>query len=175
MKNNEYSLSLLCDFYELTMGRGYFNSSIKDDIAYFDVFYRKVPDGGGYAVAAGLEQIVRYIEDLHFSPADIAFLRSKNKFDEAFLDYLAAFRFTGDVWAVPEGTVIFPGEPILTVRAPAIEAQLIETYVLLSLNHQSLIATKASRMVRVAGGRPISEFGSRRAHGEDAEIGRAHV
>ena len=170
MKNNEYSLSLLCDFYELTMGRGYFNTPLKDDIAYFDVFYRRVPDGGGYAVAAGLEQIVRYIEDLHFSPADIAFLRSKNIFDEAFLDYLAAFRFTGDVWAVPEGTVIFPGEPILTVRAPSIEAQLIETYVLLSLNHQSLIATKASRMVRVAGGRPISEFGSRRAHGEDAAV-----
>jgi len=170
MKNNEYSLALLCDFYELTMGRGYFSTPIQNDIAYFDVFFRRVPDGGGYAVAAGLEQIVRYIEDLHFSPADIAFLRSKNLFDEAFLGYLASFRFTGDIWAVPEGTVIFPGEPILTVRAPAMEAQLVETYVLLTLNHQSLIATKASRMVRVADGRPISEFGSRRAHGEDAAV-----
>ena len=170
MKNNEYSLALLCDFYEITMGRGYFHSPMKNDIAYFDVFFRKVPDGGGYAVAAGLEQIIHYIESLHFSPADIAFLRSKNLFDEPFLEYLANFRFSGDIWSVPEGTVIFPGEPILTVRAPVIEAQLIETYVLLALNHQSLIATKASRMVRAADGRPISEFGSRRAHGEDAAV-----
>lgn len=170
MKNNEYSLALLCDFYEITMGRGYFHSPMKNDIAYFDVFFRKVPDGGGYAVAAGLEQIIHYIESLHFSPADIAFLRSKNIFDEPFLEYLSTFRFSGDIWSVPEGTVIFPGEPILTVRAPVIEAQLIETYVLLALNHQSLIATKASRMVRAADGRPISEFGSRRAHGEDAAV-----
>ena len=170
MKNNEYSLALLCDFYEITMGRGYFHSPMKNDIAYFDVFFRKVPDGGGYAVAAGLEQIIHYIQSLRFSPADIAFLRSKNLFDEPFLEYLAHFRFSGDIWSVPEGTVIFPGEPILTVRAPVIEAQLIETYVLLALNHQSLIATKASRMVRAAEGRPISEFGSRRAHGEDAAV-----
>lgn len=170
MKNDEYSLALLCDFYELTMGRGYFNSPIKDKIAYFDVFFRRVPDKGGYAIAAGLEQIASYIEGLHFTEDDIAFLREKNIFDDAFLDYLKDFKFTGDIWAVPEGTVIFPHEPILTVRAPVIEAQLIETYVLLALNHQSLIATKASRMVRAAKGRPISEFGSRRAHGEDAAV-----
>ncbi len=170
MKNNEYSLSLLCDFYELTMGRGYFDTEKRNTIAYFDVFFRRVPDGGGYAITAGLEQIVHYIEDLHFTEADIEFLRGKGIFSEEFLKYLADFRFTGDIWGVPEGSVIFPGEPILTVRAPVMEAQLIETYVLLSLNHQSLIATKASRMVRAAKGRPISEFGSRRAHGEDAAV-----
>ncbi|MBQ4590897.1 MAG: nicotinate phosphoribosyltransferase [Clostridia bacterium] len=170
MKRDEYSLALLCDFYELTMSRGYFETEMRNKIAYFDVFFRRVPDGGGYAIAAGLEQIVRYIEDLRFTDSDIEYLRGKNKFSEEFLDYLAGFRFNGDIWAVPEGTVIFPGEPILTVRANTIEAQLIETYVLLALNHQSLIATKASRMVRAAKGRPISEFGSRRAHGEDAAV-----
>lgn len=170
MKNNEYSLALLCDFYELTMGRGYFNSEMKNKSAYFDVFFRRVPDGGGYAIAAGLEQIIQYIETLKFTAADIEFLRSKNIFDDEFLKYLEEFKFTGDIWAVPEGTVIFPGEPILTVHAPVVQAQLIETYVLLALNHQSLIATKASRMVRAAKGRPISEFGSRRAHGEDAAV-----
>lgn len=164
------NLALLCDFYELTMGRGYFHSGHRDTIAYFDVFFRKNPDGGGYAIACGLEQIAEYIKNLHFNEDDIEYLRSTEKFDEAFLKYLKKFRFTGDIWAVTEGTVIFPGEPILTVRAPVIEAQLIETYVLLCINHQSLIATKASRMVRVAGGRPISEFGSRRAHGEDAAV-----
>lgn len=170
MKRDEYSLALLCDFYELTMSRGYFETEMRDRIAYFDVFFRRVPDGGGYAIAAGLEQIVRYIEDLRFTESDIEYLRGKGMFSEEFLEYLAGFRFTGDIWAVPEGTVIFPGEPILTVRAATIEAQLIETYVLLALNHQSLIATKASRMVRAAKGRPISEFGSRRAHGEDAAV-----
>lgn len=168
--HSEYSLALLCDFYELTMGRGYFHSEMKERIAYFDVFFRRVPDGGGYAIAAGLEQIIQYIEELHFTDADIDFLREKKIFDEDFLSYLRNFTFTGDIWSVPEGTVIFPGEPILTVRTPAIQAQLIETYVLLALNHQSLIATKASRMVRAAKGRPISEFGSRRAHGEDAAV-----
>jgi len=170
MKNNEYSLALLCDFYELTMGRGYFETEMRNKIAYFDVFFRRVPDGGGYAIAAGLEQIVHYIKDLHFTAEDIDFLRGKNLFNEEFLEFLRSFKFSGDIWAVPEGTVIFPAEPILTVRAPAIEAQLIETYLLLALNHQSLIATKASRMVRAAKGRPISEFGSRRAHGEDAAV-----
>lgn len=170
MKRDEYSLALLCDFYELTMSRGYFETKMRDKIAYFDVFFRRIPDGGGYAIAAGLEQIVHYIEDLRFTESDIEFLREKNIFSEEFLEYLSTFRFTGDIWAVPEGTVIFPGEPILTVRANTIEAQLIETYVLLALNHQSLIATKASRMVRAAKGRPISEFGSRRAHGEDAAV-----
>ncbi|MGN1409030.1 MAG: nicotinate phosphoribosyltransferase [Eubacteriales bacterium] len=152
------------------MSRGYFETEMRKKIAYFDVFFRRVPDGGGYAIAAGLEQIVHYIENLRFTPADIEFLRGKKIFSEEFLSYLADFRFTGDIWGVPEGTVIFPGEPILTVRAPVIQAQLIETYVLLALNHQSLIATKASRMVRAAKGRPISEFGSRRAHGEDAAV-----
>lgn len=170
MKNDEYSLALLCDFYELTMSRGYFETEMRDKIAYFDVFFRRVPDGGGYAIAAGLEQIIHYIENLKFTKADIEFLRGKKIFSEEFLRYLSEFRFTGDIWGVPEGTVIFPGEPILTVRAPVIQAQLIETYVLLALNHQSLIATKASRMVRAAKGRPISEFGSRRAHGEDAAV-----
>ncbi len=168
--SKEYNLALLCDFYELTMGRGYFNTEMKDKIAYFDVFFRRVPDGGGYAIAAGLQQIMDYVENLHFTDSDIEYLRTKNIFDEEFLDYLRNFSFTGDIWAVPEGTVIFPGEPILTVRAPAIEAQLIETYILLAFNHQCLIATKASRMVRAAKGRPISEFGSRRAHGEDAAV-----
>ena len=170
MKNNEYSLALLCDFYELTMGRGYFDTDKRNTIAYFDVFFRRVPDGGGYAITAGLEQIVHYIENLSFTEADIEFLRGNGIFSEEFLKYLAEFKFTGDIWGVPEGSVIFPGEPILTVRAPVIQAQLVETYVLLSLNHQSLIATKASRMVRAAKGRPISEFGSRRAHGEDAAV-----
>ncbi len=170
MKIDDYSLALLCDFYELTMSCGYFESDMRNKIAYFDVFFRRVPDGGGYAIAAGLEQIVRYIEELRFNESDIDYLRGRNIFSEEFLAYLADFRFTGDIWAVPEGTVIFPGEPILTVRAPTIEAQLIETYVLLALNHQCLIATKASRMVRAAKGRPISEFGSRRAHGEDAAV-----
>ncbi|MBO6053079.1 MAG: nicotinate phosphoribosyltransferase, partial [Clostridia bacterium] len=170
MRTDDYNLALLCDFYELTMGRGYFNTPLRDRIAYFDVFYRRVPDGGGYAIAAGLEQIIDYIRDLHFSDEDIEFLRQKKIFDEEFLRWLRRFRFHGDIWGVPEGSVIFPYEPILTVRAPVIEAQLIETYVLLVLNHESLVATKANRMVRAAEGRPISEFGSRRAHGESAAV-----
>ena len=129
-----------------------------------------MPDGGGYAIAAGLEQIAEYVRDLHFDDSDMEYLRSKKLFDEDFLAYLKNFRFTGDIWAMPEGTVIFPGEPIMTVRAPLIEAQLIETYVLLQINHQSMIATKASRIVRAADGRAVSEFGSRRAHGESAAV-----
>lgn len=168
--NKETTLSLLCDFYELTMGRGYFAAGMADQIAYFDVFFRTVPDGGGYAIAAGLEQIAEYVRDLHFDDSDMEYLRSKKLFDEDFLAYLKSFRFTGDIWAMPEGTVIFPGEPIMTVRAPLIEAQLIETYVLLQINHQSMIATKASRIVRAADGRAVSEFGSRRAHGESAAV-----
>ncbi|NCB63288.1 MAG: nicotinate phosphoribosyltransferase, partial [Clostridia bacterium] len=166
-KNN---YTLLCDFYELTMGNGYFQTGIKDRVCYFDVFFRDVPDGGGFALAAGLEQVIDYIQDLRFTEEDIAYLRSKGCFAEAFLDYLKGFRFTGDIWAVPEGTPIFPGEPFLTVRAPAIEAQFIETYVLLTLNHQSLIATKSNRIVRSAQGRPVSEFGSRRAQGTDGAV-----
>lgn len=170
MKNIKRNLTMLCDFYELTMSQGYFKCGIKDRIVYFDVFYRDNPDGGGFAVVAGLEQIVEYINDLHFDEDDISYLRSKGIFCEEFLDYLSSFRFTGDIWAIPEGTVVFPGEPLMTVRAPAIEAQFIETYVLLMINHQSLIATKAARLTRAAKGRTVSEFGSRRAQGADAAI-----
>ena len=167
---NNVNYTMLCDFYELTMGNGYFEKGYKDKICYFDVFYRRVPDGGGYAIACGLEQIIDYITDLHFDDKDIAYLRNKGIFSEEFLNYLKDFKFTGDIWAVPEGTVIFPNEPIMTVRAPAIQAQLIETFVLLTINHQSLIATKANRIVRAANGKAISEFGSRRAHGPDAAV-----
>ena len=162
--------TMLFDFYELTMGNGYFLNGFKDKISYFDVFYRQNPDNGGYSIACGLEQVVDYIRDLKFTDDDIAYLRSKNIFDDRFLEYLKGFRFTGDIFAVPEGTVIFPGEPIMTVRAPAIEAQFIETFVLLTINHQSLIATKANRIVRAAEGRAISEFGSRRAQGPGGAI-----
>ena len=150
MKNIKRNLTMLCDFYELTMSNGYFKCGIKDKTVYFDVFYRDNPDGGGFAVAAGLEQIVEYINDLHFDEDDIEYLRSKNIFEEEFLEYLRDFKFTGDIWAIPEGTVVFPGEPLITVRAKAIEAQFIETYVLMMINHQSLIATKAARLTRAA-------------------------
>ena len=167
---NQRNLSMLCDFYELTMGNGYFKHGFEKKIAYFDVFFRNVPDGGGFAIAAGLEQVVEYIQQLHFDDEDIEFLRGKGIFDEQFLTYLRNFHFSGDIYAVPEGTPVFPGEPILTVRAPAIEAQLVETYVLLALNHQTMIATKACRIVRAAQGRAVLEFGSRRAQGADAAI-----
>ena len=170
MKNLDRNLTMLCDFYELTMAQGYFKSGMKNQIVYFDVFYRDNPDHGGYAIAAGLEQIVDYIKNLRFTEEDVAYLRSKGCFDEDFLSELRAFRFTGDIWAIPEGTVVFPGEPLMTVRAPVMEAQFIETYVLMMINHQSLIATKASRIVRAAKGRAVSEFGSRRAQGADAAI-----
>ncbi len=150
MKDISRNLTMLCDFYELTMAGGYFRSGIGDRIAYFDLFYRDNPDGGGYAVVAGLEQIVDYIRNLHFTEEDIAFLRGKGCFDEPFLDYLRSFRFT--------------------VRAPAIQAQFIETYLLMIVNHESLIATKAARITRAAKGRAVSEFGSRRAQGADAAI-----
>ena len=156
---------MLCDFYELTMGNGYFAEGMRDRICYFDVFFRDVPDQGGYAVAAGLEAIVDYVQNLHFDEEDIAYLRSRGIFREDFLDFLKNFKFTGDIWAIPEGTPIFPMEPVITVRAPAIQAQLLETYMLLEFNHQSLIATKASRICRAAGGRAVLEFGSRRAQG----------
>ena len=164
------NMTMLCDFYELTMGNGYFENGFKDKITYFDVFFRRVPDKGGFAIAAGLEQLIRYIEDLHFPPEDIAYLRGRNLFCEEFLEYLANFRFTGDIYAVPEGTPVFPKEPLVVVRAPAIEAQLIETFTLLTVNHQSLIATKANRITRAARGRTVLEFGSRRAQGSDAAI-----
>lgn len=162
---NGINLTMLCDFYELTMGNGYFKEGMQDMITYFDVFYRDVPDKGGFAIAAGLEQIIDYVQNLHFDREDIEYLRSRGLFDEGFLDYLSNFRFTGDIWAVPEGTPIFPREPVITVRAPAIQAQLLETYILLEINHQSLIATKANRICRAAGGRAVLEFGSRRAQG----------
>ena len=167
---DKINLTMLCDFYELTMSYGYFEHGYRDRITYFDVFYRQCPDGGGFAIAAGLEQIIQYIQELHFDPEDIEYLRGRNLFSEEFLEYLANFKFTGDIWAVPEGTPVFPKEPIMTVRAPAIEAQLIETFLLLSINHQSLIATKANRVVRAAQGRTVQEFGSRRAQGADAAI-----
>lgn len=168
MDLNNYTL--LCDFYELTMANGYFQTDYKDTITYFDLFYRKNPDKGGFVICAGLESVVEYIQNLHFFDDDIEYLRSKGIFCEEFLDYLKNFKFTGDIYAVKEGTPIFPYEPIITVRAKAIEAQLIETYLLLAMNHQSLIATKASRIVRAAEGRPVMEFGSRRAQGTAAAI-----
>lgn len=166
----EENLTLLTDFYELTMAGGYFEHGLKDQIVYFDMFFRRIPDDGGFAIMAGLEQLIQYIESLSFTDDDIAFLRSKNIFSEGFLDYLKSFSFTCDVWAIPEGTPIFPGEPIITVRGPAIQAQFIETMVLLCINHQSLIATKACRITAAAQGRPVMEFGSRRAQGFDGAI-----
>ena len=167
--------AMLVDFYEFTMSYGYFKTGYYRRRTVFDVFFRDIPDGGGFAVAAGLARVVEYVRDLHFEEEDIAYLRGKNLFDEDFLDYLRHFRFTGDIYAVPEGTPVFPGEPILTVCAPAIEAQLMETYLLLTLNHQSLIATKANRIVRAAAGRTVLEFGSRRAQGADGAIAGARA
>ena len=161
---------MLTDFYELTMANGYFETGMAEDIAYFDMFFRKVPDGGGFAIMAGLEQTIDYLKNLKFTEEDIEYLRSKNMFCEEFLDYLRNFKFKCDVWAVPEGTPIFPHEPIVTVRGPVMQAQFIETMVLLTINHQSLIATKANRIVRAAKGRPVMEFGTRRAHGGDAAV-----
>ena len=152
------------------MANGYFELGKADETSYFDVFFRKVPDGGGFAIAAGLEQVIEYIKNLKFTDEDIAFLEGKGMFSKDFLDYLRTFRFTGDIYAVPEGTPVFPNEPIMTIKAPAVEAQFIETYILLCLNHQSLIATKANRIVRAAQGRPVMEFGSRRAQGGDGAI-----
>jgi len=164
------NLTLLCDFYELTMANGYFLCGKRDTVAYFDVFFRDVPDGGGFAIAAGLGQIIEYIKNLHFDDEDIEYLRAQELFDEEFLDYLRDFKFSGDIYAVPEGTPIFPREPVLTVKAPIIEAQFIETYILTAFNHQSLIATKANRIARAADGRAVSEFGARRAQGADAAL-----
>lgn len=161
---------MLCDFYELTMANGYFVKGMADRITYFDIFFREIPDGGGFAIAAGLEQIIDYVKNLHFTEDDIEYLRGRGCFDERFLEMLRNFRFTGDIWAVPEGTPIFPSEPVITVRAPAYQAQFIETYLLLVFNHQSLVATKANRIVCAAEGRPVSEFGSRRAQGASAAI-----
>ena len=173
--DQKLNMTMLCDFYELTMGNGYLKAGFQDRITYFDVYFRSVPDGGGYAIAAGLDQLIDYIEDLHFDQQDIDYLRGRGIFCEEFLDYLANFHFSGDIYAVPEGTPVFPKEPMVVVRAPAIEAQLLETFALLTVNHQSLIATKANRIVRAAKGRAVMEFGSRRAQGSAAAIDGARA
>lgn len=164
------NLTMLTDFYELTMSNGYFEHGLMDTIAYFDMFFRKVPDGGGFAIMAGVEQLIEYLKNLRFTPEDIEYLRSKKMFSEDFLKYLENFKFECDVWAIPEGTPIFPNEPIVTVVGPVIQAQFVETMVLLTINHQSLIATKANRIVRAAQGRPVMEFGSRRAQSYDGAV-----
>lgn len=164
------NLTMLTDFYEFTMANGYFEYGYKDKIAYFDMFFRKVPDGGGFAIMVGVEQLIHYLKNLKFEQEDIEYLRSKKIFSEEFLEYLKNFKFACDVWAMPEGTPIFPGEPIVIVRGPIIQAQFLETMLLLTINHQSLIATKANRIVRAAAGRDVMEFGSRRAQGYDAAI-----
>ena len=168
--NDGINLTMLTDFYEITMANGYFETGMAEKIAYFDMFFRKVPDGGGFAIMAGLEQVIDYLSHLKFTEKDIAYLRSKNCFSEKFLDYLKEFEFQCDVWAVPEGTPIFPGEPIVTVRGPVVQAQFVETMILLIINHQSLIATKANRVVRAAQGKPVMEFGTRRSHGTAAAM-----
>ena len=167
MKRN---LTMLTDFYEITMSNGYFQYGFREKEAVFDMFFRKIPDEGGFAIFAGLEQLVEYLKNLKFTEEDIAYLREKGQFSEEFLQYLANFKFTCDIWSVKEGTPIFPYEPVVVVRGPIIQAQLIETMVLLTINHQSLMATKSNRIVRAAQGRPISEFGSRRAQSYDAAI-----
>lgn len=164
------NLTMLTDFYELTMLQGYFDQEMEDCIATFDMYFRKVPDDGGYAIMAGVEPLIEYLQNLTFSVEDIEFLRGLGLFGEPFLDMLSNFNFTCDVYAVPEGTPIFPNEPIVTVKGPIIQAQFIETMVLLTINHQSLIATKTSRIVHSANGLPVVEFGARRAHGYDASI-----
>ena len=163
------NLTLLTDFYELTMMQGYFKNHSNQTVI-FDVFYRDNPCNGSYAITAGLEQMIEYIENLRFSEADVEYLRSLNMFDEDFLDYLSNFRFSGDIYAIPEGTVVFPREPLVKIIAPAMEAQLVETAILNIINHQSLIATKASRVCYAARGDGVMEFGLRRAQGPDAGI-----
>ena len=164
------NLTMLADFYEFTMANGYLESGMEDTIAYFDMFFRSIPDGGGFAIMAGVEQLIGYLKNLKFYDEDIEYFRSKDMFSEEFLEYLKNFEFKCDVWAIPEGTPIFPGEPIVVVRGPIIQAQIIETMVLLTINHQSLIATKSNRIVRAAEGRPVMEFGSRRAQGYEGAI-----
>ena len=168
MKNSKLNLTMIMDLYELTMANGIFTSDMRDTVSYFDMFFRRVPDKGGYAIMAGLEQLIEYMENLKFEEEDIEYLKSLNLFCDEFIDYLKDFKFCCDVWAVPEGTVIFPHEPIITVRGPAMQALMLETMLLVTINHQSLIATKANRIVRAAQGRPVMEFGARRAHGNGA-------
>ena len=168
--NERINLSMLTDFYEITMANGFIENGISDREACFDMFFRKIPDNGGFAIMAGIEQLLDYIRNLKFSQADIEYLRAKNLFSEEFLTYLSNFKFECDIWAVPEGMPIFPAEPIVVVKGPLLQAQFIETMVLLTINHQSLIATKANRVVRAAEGKPIMEFGSRRAQGYDGAM-----
>lgn len=167
---NDRNLTLLTDFYELTMGNGYLENGLADTVCCFDLYFRKVPDNGGFAVMCGLEQAINYIKKLSFTDEDIAYLRHKKIFSEKFLDYLRNFKFSCDVWAIPEGTPVFPNEPLVIVKGPAIQAQLMETMLLLCINHQCLIATKAARIVKAADGRAVMEFGSRRAQGSDGAI-----
>lgn len=166
----EKNLTMLTDFYEFTMAHGYFEKGLGDRRAYFDMFFRRVPDGGGYAIMAGVEQLIDYLKNLHFTEEDLSYLKERNCFSDEFLDYLRHFQFQCDVWAVPEGTPVFPGEPLVTVAGPMIQAQFVETMVLLTINHQTLIATKANRIARAAEGRTVLEFGSRRAQGYDGAI-----
>ncbi len=168
MKIDNRNLTMIMDLYELTMSNGIFDSRFKDTITYFDMFFRRVPDNGGYAIMAGVQQLIDYLNDLHFDESDIEYLRSLSLFSDEFIDYLKNFKFCCDVWAVKEGTPIFPQEPIVTVRGPAIQCMILETMLLLVINHQSLIATKANRICRAAEGRPVMEFGARRAQGADA-------
>ena len=172
---DNYNLTMLTDFYEVTMANGYFQSDIRNHEAVFDMFFRRVPDDGGFAIMAGVEQLIAYMKNLKFTDEDIDYLRSKNSFSEEFLEYLRNFKFTCDVWAVPEGTPIFPHEPIVTVKGPIIQAQFVETFILLTINHQTLIATKSNRIVRAAQGRPVMEFGTRRAQGASAAIDGARA
>ena len=167
---DDRKLELVTDFYEFTMSNGFFVKNMSNQEAYFDVFFREIPDEGGYVIFAGLEQIIDYIKNLSFNDEDINYLKSKNIFSFDFLEYLRNFKFSGTVWAIPEGTVVFPNEPLITVKAPIIEAQLLETAMLCLINHQSLIATKSSRIVNAAKGRPVMEFGARRAHSIDAAV-----
>lgn len=168
MNNTQKNLTMIMDLYELTMSNGIFDSEMRDETVYFDMFFRRVPDDGGYAVMAGIEQLIEYMNNLEFDESDIEYLKGLKLFSEDFIEYLRTFKFTCDVWAMPEGTVIFPHEPIVTVRGPAMQAMMLETMLLLTVNHQSLIATKANRIVRAAAGRPVMEFGARRAHGYGA-------
>lgn len=167
---NDRNLTMLVDFYELTMSNGYLNNGVEDTIAYFDMFFRRIPDSGGYCIMAGVEQLIDYLKKLEFTSEDIKYLRSKNLFNEKFLNYLENFKFECDVWAIPEGTPVFPSEPLITVRGPIMQAQFIETMILLTINHQTLIATKAARICEAAGDRPVMEFGSRRAQGYDGAL-----
>ena len=170
MDNQTLNLTMLTDFYEITMANGYLEYGMDSQIGCFDMFFRKVPDDGGFAIMTGVSQLCDYIKNIKFTDKDIEFLRSKNCFSEKFLEYLKNFKFVCDVWVVPEGTPVFPQEPIVVVKGPMIQAQFVETMILLTINHQSLIATKTNRIVRAAEGRPVFEFGSRRAQGPDAAV-----